>query len=423
MDINELKELKVAELRTKAAELGISKLSSYKKDELIELILKKTAVVKEDVEELSENACGILEINSEGFGFLRNGNYSASDSDVYVSPILIHKLRLKNGDLISGHKREPKDNERYHAITRVMHVNGCTLPETFKRTPFEKLTPIFPDSQLKLERKGEALAMRVMDLLCPLGKGQRGLIVAPPKAGKTTILKDLAVSILDKEPEAHLIILLVDERPEEVTDIKELITGKNVEIVYSTFDEPPERHRRVSEVTIEHAKRMVECGRDVYILMDSITRLARAYNLSEQSTGRTLSGGLNPAALYMPKKFFGAARNTREAGSLTILATALIDTGSKMDDVIYEEFKGTGNMELVLSRKLQERRIFPAIDINKSGTRREDLLLTKNYLEAANIVRRSLNNRDDLVDRLLDMFIRTRSNDELVDFVLKNKGF
>lgn len=423
MDINELKELKVAELRAKAAELGISKLSSYKKDELIELILKKTAVVKEDVEELSENASGILEINSEGFGFLRNGNYSASDSDVYVSPILIHKLRLKNGDLISGHKREPKENERYHAITRVMHVNGCTLPETFKRTPFEKLTPIFPDSQLKLERKGEALAMRVMDLLCPLGKGQRGLIVAPPKAGKTTILKDLAVSILDKEPEAHLIILLVDERPEEVTDIKELITGKNVEIVYSTFDEPPERHRRVSEVTIEHAKRMVECGRDVYILMDSITRLARAYNLSEQSTGRTLSGGLNPAALYMPKKFFGAARNTREAGSLTILATALIDTGSKMDDVIYEEFKGTGNMELVLSRKLQERRIFPAIDINKSGTRREDLLLTKNYLEAANIVRRSLNNRDDLVDRLLDMFIRTRSNDELVDFVLKNKGF
>lgn len=423
MDIKELKELKVAELRAKAAELGITRTQSYKKDELIELIIQKSSVVNEEIEELSENASGILEINSEGFGFLRNENYMVSDSDVYVSKILIHKLRLKNGDLISGHKREPRDNERYHALTKVMHVNGVTLSEAFKRTPFEKMTPIFPNKQLKLERDSEALAMRVMDLLCPLGKGQRGLIVAPPKAGKTTILKDLAVSILTREPEAHLIILLVDERPEEVTDIKEMITGKHVEIVYSTFDEPPERHRRVSEVTIEHAKRMVECGRDVYILMDSITRLARAYNLSEQSTGRTLSGGLNPAALYMPKKFFGAARNTREAGSLTILATALIDTGSKMDDVIYEEFKGTGNMELVLSRKLQERRIFPAIDINKSGTRREDLLLSKEYLEAANIVRRSLNNKEDLVDRLLDMFIRTRSNDELVSFVLKNKGF
>lgn len=423
MDIKELKELKVAELRAKAAELGITRTQSYKKDELIELIIQKSSVVNEEIEELSENASGILEINSEGFGFLRNENYMVSDSDVYVSKILIHKLRLKNGDLISGHKREPRDNERYHALTKVMHVNGVTLSEAFKRTPFEKMTPIFPNKQLKLERDSEALAMRVMDLLCPLGKGQRGLIVAPPKAGKTTILKDLAVSILTREPEAHLIILLVDERPEEVTDIKEMITGKHVEIVYSTFDEPPERHRRVSEVTIEHAKRMVECGRDVYILMDSITRLARAYNLSEQSTGRTLSGGLNPAALYMPKKFFGAARNTREAGSLTILATALIDTGSKMDDVIYEEFKGTGNMELVLSRKLQERRIFPAIDINKSGTRREDLLLSKEYLEVANIVRRSLNNKEDLVDRLLDMFIRTRSNDELVSFVLKNKGF
>lgn len=423
MDIKELKELKVAELRAKAAELGITRTQSYKKDELIELIIQKSSVVNEEIEELSENASGILEINSEGFGFLRNENYMVSDSDVYVSKILIHKLRLKNGDLISGHKREPRDNERYHALAKVMHVNGVTLSEAFKRTPFEKMTPIFPNKQLKLERDSEALAMRVMDLLCPLGKGQRGLIVAPPKAGKTTILKDLAVSILTREPEAHLIILLVDERPEEVTDIKEMITGKHVEIVYSTFDEPPERHRRVSEVTIEHAKRMVECGRDVYILMDSITRLARAYNLSEQSTGRTLSGGLNPAALYMPKKFFGAARNTREAGSLTILATALIDTGSKMDDVIYEEFKGTGNMELVLSRKLQERRIFPAIDINKSGTRREDLLLSKEYLEAANIVRRSLNNKEDLVDRLLDMFIRTRSNDELVSFVLKNKGF
>ena len=293
------------------------------------------------------------------------------------------------------------------------------------RVAFEDLTPIFPNERVKLERQGESLAMRVVDLMAPIGKGQRGLIVSPPKAGKTTILKDMALSILRSCPKAHLIILLIDERPEEVTDIKEIIKGDNVEIFYSTFDEQPQRHKYVSEMTIEHAKRLVEVGEDVFILLDSITRLSRAYNLTETSSGKTLSGGLDPNALYMPKRFFGAARNTKEKGSLTILATALVDTGSKMDDVIYEEFKGTGNMELVLSRKLQERRLFPAIDIMKSGTRREDLLLNKKELEATNIIHRDLVSymRDDRVDSLISLFIKTRNNDDLIEQVIANKGF
>lgn len=284
---------------------------------------------------------------------------------------------------------------------------------------FEDLTPIFPNNRVKLERQGESLAMRVVDLIAPIGKGQRGLIVSPPKAGKTTILKDIALSILRSCPDSHLIILLIDERPEEVTDIKEIIKGDNVEIVYSTFDEQPQRHKYVSEMTIERAKRLVETGKDVFILLDSITRLSRAYNLTENSSGKTLSGGLDPNALYMPKRFFGAARNTKEKGSLTILATALVDTGSKMDDVIYEEFKGTGNMELILSRKLQERRLFPAIDIPKSGTRREDLLLTSKELNAVNIIRKDL--MDSSIDSLINLFIRTKNNEELVDLIVNAK--
>ena len=289
------------------------------------------------------------------------------------------------------------------------------------RVTFEDLTPVFPDERVKLERRGESLSMRVMDLITPIGKGQRGLIVSPPKAGKTTILKDIAISILRSVPKAHLIILLIDERPEEVTDMKETVKGDNVMIVYSTFDEQPSKHKFVSEMTIEHAKRLVEAGEDVFILLDSITRLSRAYNLTEASSGKTLSGGLDPNALYMPKKFFGAARKTRERGSLTILATALVDTGSKMDDVIYEEFKGTGNMELILSRKLQERRLFPAIDVAKSSTRREDLLLSREELQAVNIIRKDLLNyyREDSIDSLIELFIHTRDNEELVQLINK----
>lgn len=283
------------------------------------------------------------------------------------------------------------------------------------------MTPIFPDEKIRLEKPGASLAMRIMDLLCPIGKGQRGMIVSPPKAGKTTLLKEVAKSVKANNPEIHLIILLIDERPEEVTDIKEAIQGPNIEVIYSTFDETPEHHKRVSEMVIERARRLVEHKQDVMILLDSITRLTRAYNLTEPSSGRTLSGGLDPAALHMPKRFFGAARNMREGGSLTILATALIETGSKMDDVVYEEFKGTGNMEMVLDRKLSERRIFPAIDIVKSGTRRDDLLLTPDELEAINLVRRALNGMkaDDAVDRVIDLFARTRTNGEFVNMVKK----
>ena len=368
---------------------------------------------------------GILTILEDGFGFIRNDNFSNDEENVYVSPTFIKKFRLRQGDYISGKKRDPKDNERYYSLIYIDKINYQTTDMIRNRVAFEDLTPIFPNERVKLERQGESLAMRVVDLMAPIGKGQRGLIVSPPKAGKTTILKDMALSILRSCPKAHLIILLIDERPEEVTDIKEIIKGDNVEIFYSTFDEQPQRHKYVSEMTIEHAKRLVEVGEDVFILLDSVTRLSRAYNLTETSSGKTLSGGLDPNALYMPKRFFGAARNTKEKGSLTILATALVDTGSKMDDVIYEEFKGTGNMELVLSRKLQERRLFPAIDIMKSGTRREDLLLNKKELEATNIIHRDLVSymRDDRVDSLISLFIKTRNNDDLIEQVIANKGF
>lgn len=420
MNKEELSNLKVSELKEIAKEKQID-ISGLKKDEIIFKLTEKEEKKTENTYPVE----GILTILEDGFGFIRNDNFSNDEENVYVSPTFIKKFRLRQGDYISGKKRDPKDNERYYSLIYIDKINYQTTDMIRIRVAFEDLTPIFPNERVKLERQGESLAMRVVDLMAPIGKGQRGLIVSPPKAGKTTILKDMALSILRSCPKAHLIILLIDERPEEVTDIKEIIKGDNVEIFYSTFDEQPQRHKYVSEMTIEHAKRLVEVGEDVFILLDSITRLSRAYNLTETSSGKTLSGGLDPNALYMPKRFFGAARNTKEKGSLTILATALVDTGSKMDDVIYEEFKGTGNMELVLSRKLQERRLFPAIDIMKSGTRREDLLLNKKELEASNIIHRDLVSymRDDRVDSLISLFIKTRNNDDLVEQVITNKGF
>lgn len=378
-----------------------------------------------DISELDSglSAHGILEVLPDGYGFIRCENYLPGENDVYVSPSQIRRFGLKTGDIITGNTRIKTQSEKFSALLYLTRINGVSPAEAAKRRNFEDLTPVFPDERLKMECAGSSAAMRVMDLLSPIGKGQRGMIVSPPKAGKTTLLKEVALSVLKNNPEMHLLVLLIDERPEEVTDIKETIKGKNVEVIYSTFDELPEHHKRVSEMLIERAKRLVEHKKDVIILLDSITRLARAYNLVVPPSGRTLSGGLDPAALHMPKRFFGAARNMREGGSLTILATALVDTGSKMDDVIYEEFKGTGNMELVLDRKLSEKRIFPAIDIPKSGTRREDLLLTKEEQEAVYIMRRALNGMktDEAVDNILNLFNRTKNNAELVQAAKKMK--
>ena len=370
-----------------------------------------------------QEACGILEVMPDGFGFIRSDNYMPGDSDVYVSPSQIRRFGLKTGDIIRGNTRVKSATEKCCALLDLKSVNNLPLDQIMRRGNFEDMTPVFPDERLRLERPGGSLAMRIVDLVSPIGKGQRGMIVSPPKAGKTTLLKDAAKSILRNNPEMYLIILLIDERPEEVTDIKEAIQGSNVEVIYSTFDEQPEHHKRVSEMVIERAKRLVESKKDVTIFIDSITRLARAYNLTVPPSGRTLSGGLDPAALYMPKRFFGAARNMREGGSLTILATALVDTGSKMDDVVYEEFKGTGNMELVLDRKLQERRVFPAIDIAKSGTRREDLLLTPDEQEAVYNMRKALNGMksEEAVENILNMFARTRNNGELIQILKKQK--
>ena len=370
-----------------------------------------------------QEACGILEVMPDGFGFIRSDNYMPGDSDVYVSPSQIRRFGLKTGDIIRGNTRVKSATEKFSALLYLKSVNNLPLDQIMRRGNFEDMTPVFPDERLRLERPGGSMAMRIVDLVSPIGKGQRGMIVSPPKAGKTTLLKDAAKSILRNDPEMYLIILLIDERPEEVTDIKEAIQGSNVEVIYSTFDEQPEHHKRVSEMVIERAKRLVESKKDVTIFIDSITRLARAYNLTVPPSGRTLSGGLDPAALYMPKRFFGAARNMREGGSLTILATALVDTGSKMDDVVYEEFKGTGNMELVLDRKLQERRVFPAIDIAKSGTRREDLLLTPDEQEAVYNMRKALNGMksEEAVENILNMFARTRNNGELIQILKKQK--
>ena len=370
-----------------------------------------------------EIANGILEVMPDGYGFIRCENYMPGDNDIYVAPSQIRRFRLKTGDILKGNIRVRTQGEKFSALLYVKSINGYAPEEATRRFNFEDMTPIFPDERIRLEKPGAGIAMRVMDLMCPVGKGQRGMIVSPPKAGKTTLVKEVARSIKVNNPEIHLIILLIDERPEEVTDIKEAIEGPNVEVIYSTFDELPEHHKRVSEMAIERAKRLVEHKKDVMILLDSITRLTRAYNLTEPSSGRTLSGGLDPAALHMPKRFFGAARNMREGGSLTILATALIETGSKMDDVVYEEFKGTGNMEMVLDRKLSERRIFPAIDIQKSGTRRDDLLLTPDELDAINTLRRAFNGMksDEAVDHVLDLFAKTRTNGEFVNMVKKIK--
>lgn len=370
-----------------------------------------------------EMADGILEVLQEGYGFIRCENFLPGENDVYVAPSQIRRFNLKTGDIIRGPKKAKTQAEKFSAIMYVEFVNGLNPVVAQRRKAFETLTPIFPNERIHLERNSNTIAMRMVDLISPIGKGQRGMIVSQPKSGKTTLLKQIANAVTKNNPEMHLMILLIDERPEEVTDIKESITGDNVEVIYSTFDELPERHKRVSEMVIERAKRLVEQKQDVIILLDSITRLARAYNMTVQASGRTLSGGLDPAALHMPKRFFGAARNMREGGSLTILATALVETGSKMDDVVFEEFKGTGNMELVLDRKLSEKRVFPAIDIAKSGTRREDLLLDKEELEAVDIMRKALNSfkTDEAAERILDLFTKTRNNDEFVKTIIKNR--
>lgn len=383
---------------------------------------------QEDVDEIRKldsgvAANGILEVLPDGYGFIRCANYLPGENDVYVSPSQIRRFNLKTGDIIAGNTRVKTSGEKFSALLFVNAINGCSPSEAVKRHNFEDMTPIFPNERLRLETPGSGISMRMVDLLSPVGKGQRGMIVSPPKAGKTTLLKQVANSIKKNCKDMHLIILLIDERPEEVTDIREEVEGENVEVIYSTFDELPEHHKRVSEMVIERAKRLVEHKKDVTILLDSITRLARAYNLTVPPSGRTLSGGLDPAALHMPKRIFGAARNMREGGSLTILATALVDTGSKMDDVIYEEFKGTGNMELVLDRKLSEKRVFPAIDILKSGTRREDLLLSQEEQEAMLIVRRMLNSQkqEEVVEAIIKQFVNTKSNQEFIYTVKKKK--
>lgn len=388
-----------------------------------------TGLSNQDLLELDSGieAQGILEVMPDGFGFIRCENFLPGENDVYVAPSQIRRFNLKTGDIICGNRRVKSATEKFAALLYVRTVNGYPLSSTERRPNFEDLTPIFPNERLHMETPGvrTSVAMRVLDLLAPIGKGQRGMIVSPPKAGKTTLLKQVAKAVTTNHPDMHLMILLIDERPEEVTDIKEAIVGPNVEVIYSTFDELPERHKRVSEMVIERAKRLVEHGRDVIILLDSITRLARAYNLTVAPSGRTLSGGLDPAALHMPKRFFGAARNMREGGSLTVLATALVDTGSRMDDVIYEEFKGTGNMELVLDRKLSEKRIFPAVDILKSGTRRDDLLLTKEEAECVDIIHKATSSLkpEEAVEKILDLFARTRNNKEFVEMAKKIRFF
>ena len=368
-------------------------------------------------------ANGILEVMADGYGFIRCENYLPGEHDVYVSPSQIRKFNLKTGDIICGNTRIKTQQEKFSALLYVSSVNGFHPSVAQARKNFGDLTPIFPNERIRLEYPGCSVAMRIVDLVSPIGKGQRGMIVSQPKAGKTTLLKEVAQTVTRSNPDMHLIILLIDERPEEVTDIKEAIEGKNVEVIYSTFDELPENHKRVSEMVIERAKRLVEHKKDVMILLDSITRLARAYNLTVPPSGRTLSGGLDPAALHMPKRFFGAARNMREGGSLTILATALVDTGSKMDDVVFEEFKGTGNMELVLDRKLSEKRVFPAIDIVKSGTRRDDLLLDSEEQEAMDIMRKAFNGMrtDEAVENILNTFARTKNNREYIAQIKKNR--
>ena len=459
---DKLETLTILQLRELAKHEGLKKFTALNKQDLVSLLVKHYEAKVEEVLEEEKNidapktlykeepmqhtvkkqqndekipvemreldsgiiAHGILEVMPDGFGFIRCENFLPGDNDVYVAPSQIKRFKLKTGDIISGSRRVKASAEKFAALLYVQTVNGYRVSELEHRPNFEDLTPIFPDKRIPLSNyPNTPTSMRVMDIISPIGKGQRGMIVSPPKAGKTTLVKEVAKAVLRNEPDMNIIILLIDERPEEVTDIKEAITGEQVEVIYSTFDELPERHKRVSEMVIERAKRLVEHGKDVIILLDSITRLARAYNLTIASSGRTLSGGLDTAALHMPKRFFGAARNTREGGSLTILATALVDTGSRMDDIVYEEFKGTGNMELVLDRKLSEKRIFPSIDILKSGTRRDDLLLSPAEQEALRIIKKSTNSNkaEESAERVISLFADTNNNKEFVEHIIKRQ--
>jgi len=464
-------KMTLAQLRLKAKELGLKSVSALKKTELIDRIIKaekceegqKTTDIKEETaedteksvfpmddfdaeikddeaqDESSEMKCtadekenktekkyeneerhGVLEVHTDGYGFLRAENFLPGSGDIYISQTQIRRFNLKTGDLVNGYIRQSREGEKFNAIIYVKTVNGDTPDKSIRRPNFEDLTPIYPTKRLTLETTKEDISSRIIDLVSPIGKGQRGMIVAQPKVGKTTLLKGMANAIVKNHEDVNLIVLLIDERPEEVTDIQRSISGEKVEIVYSTFDEQPEHHKRVAEMVLERCKRLVEQGKDVVVLLDSITRLARAYNLTTTPSGRTLSGGLDPAALYMPKKFFGAARNIENGGSLTILATALIETGSKMDDVVFEEFKGTGNMELVLDRKLAERRMFPAIDINKSGTRRDEMLLSRNEMDAMYKIRRLISNLPvvESTEEVINLMRRTKNNDEFVQTVM-----
>ena len=437
----ELDSLSLVDLRNLAKDKGISNISKLKKSELIEKILenyneqKKEETKENKIEnnqehtsnseveykltsETDEYVEGILELLPDGYGFLRGDNYLSTNKDVYVSPVQIKRFKLDTGDKVKGIKRIPKESEKFPALIYVGEVNGEHPENALKRKNFDDLTPIYPIEKLKLETTKTEYTMRLMDLMSPIGKGQRGMIVAPPKAGKTTILKKIANSITTNNPEVYLIVLLIDERPEEVTEMKRSIKG---DVIYSTFDEQPEHHVKVAEMVIERAKRLTTQNKDVVILLDSITRLARAYNLVIPSSGRTLSGGFDPAALHKPKRFFGAARNTEDAGSLTILGTALVDNGSRMDELIFEEFKGTGNMEVFLDRSLSEKRIFPAIDINKSGTRRDELLLTQKEYETINSIRKKFSNIStaEFTEFLLNKMSQTNNNKVFIEEISK----
>ena len=430
-----LEEMSLTELKDLAKENNIKNISKLKKDELIEMLsqilnqnnsIKREEKVEKEENNTSEEMSGyklttegdeivegILDILPDGYGFLRGDNYLSTPKDVYISMVQIRRFKLDTGDIIKGISRF-REGEKFPSLIFVGEVNGESPEKAAKRKRFDELTPIYPDERIKLETTSNEYAMRIIDLISPIGKGQRGMIVAPPKVGKTTLLKKIANSISANTPDAKLIVLLIDERPEEVTDMKRSING---EVIYSTFDELPEHHVKVAEMVLERAKRLVEQGQDVVILLDSITRLARAYNLTIPSSGKTLSGGLDPASIHKPKKFFGAARNIEHGGSLTILATALIETGSRMDDVIFEEFKGTGNMEVHLDRKLSEKRIFPAIDINKSGTRREDLLLTPKEKDTVFALRKAMNSMPvaDVTEQVISMMVKTKNNNEFID--------
>ncbi|MGI6131923.1 MAG: transcription termination factor Rho [Bacillota bacterium] len=415
MNIAELEKKTVSELHDIAKDLGIPAHSQLRKQELTFEIVKAASQKEGNLW-----ADGILEILPEGFGFLRVGGLTPSSDDIYISPSQIRRFVLRKGDMVSGQVRPPKEGEKYFALLRVEAVNGLDPELAARRSHFEDLIPVYPDERLRLEHDSKDVTTRLIDLMAPIGKGQRGLIVSAPKAGKTTILKRVANALTTNHPELTLLVLLVDERPEEVTDMERSVDGL---VVASTFDQPSSNHVRVADMVLERAKRLVEHGKDVLVLLDSITRLARAYNLEEPPSGRTLSGGVDPAALHNPKRFFGAARNIEEGGSLTILATALVDTGSRMDEVIFEEFKGTGNMELHLDRKLSERRIFPSIDVNKSGTRKEELLLTPEELETTWVLRKAMGNMGpaEMTQLLIDRIQRTKSNSDLMSVILKSQ--